>query len=43
MNKAEEEIKKLGTEYNYLLSMPLWNLTYEKVEEIKASRQKKQS
>lgn len=24
-------------EYNYLLTMPLWNLTYEKVEEIKKS------
>ena len=24
-------------EYNYLLSMPLWNITYEKVEDIKKS------
>lgn len=30
-------------EYNYLLSMPLWNLTFEKVEEMKKSRQEKEN
>jgi DNA topoisomerase II len=30
-------------EYNYLLSLPLWNLTFEKVEEMKRSRQEKEN
>lgn len=25
-------------EYNYLLNLPMWNLTFEKVEEIKAQQ-----
>jgi DNA topoisomerase-2 len=30
-------------EYNYLLGMPMWNLTFEKVEEIKKSREEKEN
>nr|AAS90120.1 DNA topoisomerase type 2 [Tetrahymena thermophila] len=29
-------------EYNYLLSLPMWSLTYEKVEEIKQEQKNKQ-
>ena len=42
-----EKIKKLGfpefsDSYDYLLGMPLWNLTFEKVEELKKQRNLKQ-
>ncbi|KAF8981096.1 DNA topoisomerase 2, partial [Haplosporangium bisporale] len=30
-----------GTEYDYLLKMPIWNLTHEKVEELKRERDAK--
>lgn len=44
-NKEEDEssAKDEAGEFNYLLSMPLWNLSYEKVEEIKKSRKEKES
>jgi len=35
-------VENLSKEYDYLLSMPLWNLSYEKVEDIKEKRKKKQ-
>ena len=36
---TEDECQK---EYNYLLQMPIWNLSYEKVEEIKQQCQVKE-
>lgn len=30
-------------EYHYLLNLPMWNLTFEKVEEIKSQQQQKQN
>lgn len=36
---AEEDAEK--TDYDYLLGMPLWSLTYEKVEEIKKQHETK--
>lgn len=30
-------------EYNYLLNMPLWSLTYEKVERLKKDEKEKKS
>ena len=36
VEEAEEVAAEEGEEgYNYLLSMPIWNLTYEKLEELK--------
>lgn len=29
-------------EYHYLLNLPMWSLTFEKVEEIKAQQKQKQ-
>ena len=42
-----EKLEKLGfplfsNSYDYLLAMPLWNLTFEKVEELKKQRNLKQ-
>jgi len=42
-----EKLQKLGfpefsNSYDYLLGMPLWNLTFEKVEELKKQRNLKQ-
>jgi len=39
--EPNEEKEATSAQYNYLLSMPLWNLTYEKVEDLKAEKQKK--
>merc|ERR1712130_286164 len=38
--EEEEEfnLRKLSTGYNYLLSMPLWSLTKEKIEKLEAER-----
>ena len=46
-NRLVEKLKKLGfpefsNSYDYLLGMPLWNLTFEKVEELKKQRNLKQ-
>jgi DNA topoisomerase-2 len=38
---ASEPVEK--SEYDYLLNMPLWNLTYEKVEELKKQLEKKKA
>lgn len=31
MNNSEAQLKKDVKDYSYLLDMPLWNLSYEKV------------
>jgi DNA topoisomerase II len=41
--KEESESSDDSKEYNYLLSMPLWNLSYEKVEEIKKQARDKKN
>lgn len=38
---GEEDDPNKESGYNYLLGMPLWNLTYEKVEEMDAQRKEK--
>merc|ERR1719183_1412639 len=39
----EAQDKEQGSGYNYLLGMPLWNLTHEKVEEMKRLAAEKKS
>lgn len=34
-NDEVDTVETSAKEYNYLLGMPMWNLTYEKVEELK--------
>merc|ERR1712130_148641 len=39
MGEEEEfNLRKLSLGYNYLLSMPLWSLTKEKIEKLEAER-----
>ena len=41
--EAEAEVETKIKEYNYLLTMPIWNLSYEQVEKLKQEvRQKKE-
>jgi DNA topoisomerase-2 len=40
-DQEEDEGAANAAEFNYLLSMPLWSLTYEKVESLKAEYLKK--
>ena len=37
----DEEAEVSAKEYNYLLSMPIWSLTFEKVEQLKREYEKK--
>jgi DNA topoisomerase-2 len=34
--------KEIGTSYNYLLGMPIYNLTMEKIEELKNQKEEKE-
>eukprot|EP01022_Parablepharisma_sp_SALTPOND_P023410 TRINITY_DN493_c0_g1_i1.p1 TRINITY_DN493_c0_g1~~TRINITY_DN493_c0_g1_i1.p1 ORF type:complete len:1278 (-),score=243.32 TRINITY_DN493_c0_g1_i1:3837-7670(-) len=48
LEKAEAENEEKGLpvpakEYDYLLSLPLWSLTYEKVEELLAKKREKEA
>merc|ERR1711994_1157557 len=38
----ESDIGKMTAGYNYLLSMPLWNLTLEKVEKMRKQKEEKE-
>lgn len=40
-NAEDEESTNSGPDFNYLLSMPLWNLTKEKKEEFLKQKEKK--
>jgi DNA topoisomerase II len=40
--EEEESLKKSSKDFDYLLSMPLWNLTMEKVNKLKSERDEKQ-
>jgi DNA topoisomerase-2 len=42
-NKNENKLKIPAKEYDYLLSMNLWSLTFEKVEELNNQKKKKQN
>lgn len=42
-NNNQEQGVDESKQYNYLLTMPLWNLTYEKVEDIKKSKADKKN
>ena len=38
----DEDVVETSKDYDYLLSMPLWNLTMEKVAKLKAERDEKE-
>ena len=40
--KTPSYLKKSSKDFDYLLSMPLWNLTMEKVNKLKSERDEKQ-
>ena len=35
VERNDDEEINFSTEYNYLMTLPIWALTYEKVEELK--------
>lgn len=41
INQEEKEITSSSNEFNYLLSMQIWNLTHEKVEQLKKEKNQK--
>lgn len=42
-NLVEHKFPKIDDSYNYLLNMPIYNLTYEKIEELKKQQKEKES
>ena len=39
--ETDKDVEKLTNEYNYLLSMPLWSLTLEKVKKLEKEKEEK--
>ena len=41
LNNSDDEEVESGPDFNYILSMPIWNLTKEKKEELCKKRDEK--